>query len=304
MNVISKLILLNRYNTFLVLILLSSSIQSAPITFNTALPVAEAEYIFREQLVISQSGNDPSGVNRNRTEVTAITAMGYGINHRWTLFGVLPYRNIELDLDSNDQRINRSNYGFGDISLFTRYSAYQKNKLGQTFRIAPFIGFKAPYGKSNVADNRGTLPASVQLSSGSWDYFGGVVLTWQTLKYQIDTQLSYRVNNEYKGFEAGNTSRLDASFQYRIWRSSVTGTLPDYFYGVVEANWINQDRNRTNGVSDDNSNGTRLFLSPGVQYVTKRWIAETALQIPISQNLNGTALENKYIARAGMRFNF
>ena len=38
----------------------------APITFNTALPVAEDEFIFRQQFVFDQSGDDPSGADRDR----------------------------------------------------------------------------------------------------------------------------------------------------------------------------------------------------------------------------------------------
>ncbi len=34
---------------------------SAPETFNTALPVAEGEFVFREQGVLDQSVDDPSG---------------------------------------------------------------------------------------------------------------------------------------------------------------------------------------------------------------------------------------------------
>ena len=277
---------------------------AAPITFNTALPVAKGEFVFREQLIISQSGDDPSGANRDRTETAAVTALGYGINRQWAVFGILPYRSISLDRDAAGQRINRNNRGFGDLTLFTRYTAYQNDRPGRTFRVAPFVGFKAPTGADNASDSHGTLPPPVQVASGSWDYFGGVVLTWQTLRYQIDTQMSYRVNNEANGFQAGNVARLDGSLQYRLWRTPARGGVPDYLYGVLEANLIRQDQNRISGVEDPNSNGTRLFLSPGIQYVTKRWIAEAALQIPVSQNLNGTALENDYIARAGIRFNF
>jgi len=282
----------------------ASTLNAAPITFNTALPVAKGEYLIREQLIVNQSGDDPSGAKRNRTETAAVTAMGYGINRKWTVFGILPYRNIELDLNSGGQNLNRSHAGFGDLTVFTRYNIYQENQLGRTFRVAPFVGLKAPTGKDNASDNLGTVPPPVQVATGSWDYFGGVVLTWQTLKYQADAQLSYRVNNEANGFEAGNIMRLEGSFQYRLWRSNTVGSVPDYFYGVLEANLINQDKNRINGIEDNNSNGTRLFLSPGIQYVTKRWIVEAAVQIPVSQNLNGVALENDYIARAGVRFNF
>ncbi|HED15372.1 MAG TPA: transporter, partial [Gammaproteobacteria bacterium] len=179
------------------------SVNAAPITFNTALPVAKGEYLVREQVVVNQSGDDPGGANRDRSETAAVTALGYGINRQWAVFGILPYRDIDLDIDSGGQRINRSNSGFGDLSVFARYTAYQKDQPGQTFRVAPFFGVKAPTGDDNARDSRGTLPPPVQIATGSWDYFGGVVLTWQTLKYQADAQFSYRVNNKANGFEAG-----------------------------------------------------------------------------------------------------
>ncbi len=40
---------------------------AAPLTFNTALPVAEDEFVFRGQVVLEQSGDDPSGADRDRT---------------------------------------------------------------------------------------------------------------------------------------------------------------------------------------------------------------------------------------------
>ncbi len=279
-------------------------LSAAPITFNTALPVAKGEFLFREQLIVNQSGADPSAANRDRTETATVTALGYGINRRWTVFAILPYRDIDLNLESGGLRVNRNNNGLGDLSMFTRYTAYQKDQLGQTFRIAPFAGFKSPTGQDNARDNLGTLPPPVQVATGSWDVFGGVVLTWQTLQYQTDVQISYRINNAANGFQSGNIARLDGSYQYRLWRSKASGGLPDYLYAVMEVNLINQARNRINGNDDPNSNGTRLFLSPGIQYVTKRWMAETAIQIPVKQNLNGTALENDYILRASIRFNF
>jgi len=295
-------------NTRLVLclygIMMASVIQAAPITFNTALPVSKGEYLVREQLILNQSGNDPSTTNRKRTETVAATAVGYGVNHKWTIFGVLPYHDIELNLDSGGQRVNRSNSGTGDLILFTRYNAYQENQRGKTFRVAPFLGLKAPTGSDNKSDAKGILPVSVQVASGSWDYFGGVVLTWQTLKYQVDMQASYRVNNEANGFRVGNVTRLDGSLQYRLWRSNEKDVIPDYLYGVIETNFISQGKNQINGADDQNSNGTRLFISPGIQYVTKRWIAEVAVQLPISQNLNGIALQNNYIMRTSFRFNF
>ena len=44
----------------------AGTVWSAPITFNTALPVAEGEFVVREQFVLEQSDDDPSSADPGR----------------------------------------------------------------------------------------------------------------------------------------------------------------------------------------------------------------------------------------------
>ncbi len=277
---------------------------SAPITFNTALPVAKGEFVAREQWIINESGDDPSGADRDRTSRAVLSVLGYGVNSKLAVFGVLPYLNNELKVRTGGQRVTRRATGFGDLTVFGRYTVHQKDQPGRTFRVAPFFGVKAPSGEDDETDALGRLPSSIQVGSGSWDPFVGVVATHQTLRYQVDSQFSYRANNKANNLDAGDVMRLDGSLQYRLRPRELTGGVPGFLYGVIEANLIHRDKNRVGGSTDPNSGGTTLFLTPGVQYITKRWIVEGAVQIPVSQDLNGTALENDFIARASVRFNF
>jgi len=277
---------------------------AAPITFNTALPVAKEEYLVRQQFIVMQSGDDPGMSNRDRHEMASITALAYGINNRLAVFGIIPYRDIELDLDMGATHVQRSNSGLGDVSLFGRYIFHQNNQSGRTLRLAAFAGIKAPTGEDNATDSLGTLPPTLQTGSGSWDGFGGLVVTHQTLEYQFDSQLSYRVNTEANNFEAGDILRIDASFQKRFWPRNLGSGVPGFLYGVLEVNLINQAKNTVNNANDVNSGGTRILVAPGIQYVTRRWIVEGAVQLPVAQNLNGSALEIDTIVRAGVRFNF
>ena len=73
---------------------------------------------------------------------------------------------------------------------------------------------------------------------------------------------------------------------------------------MLEANLVSAAKNRMSGNSDPNSGGTTLFISPGLQYVTRQWIVEAGVQIPVRQRLNGTALKNDYAFTAGFRVNF
>jgi len=286
------------------MLLAAANAWSAPITFNTALPVAKNELLVREQFIVNRSSDDPASLNRNRTAKAAASVLGYGVNGKLALFGVLPYRDNELKLRAAGRRVSRSASGFGDLTVFGRYTVVQRDQPGRNFRIAPFAGVKAPTGDDDKRDAMGVLPPGVQVGSGSWDPLIGVVSTYQTLDYQFDGQVSYQVNNEANDFEAGDVVRLDGSLQYRVWPEALGGGVPAFVYGVIEASLIRQQKNRVNGRSDDDSGGNRLFLTPGIQYVSRRWIGEAAIQVPVVQDLNGDALGNDYIARVSARFNF
>ncbi len=273
-------------------------------TFNTALPVAEGDFVYRQQFLFFKSSDDPTPANRNAQAVGGVSVLGYGVTPDLTLFAILPYLDKRIDLTSGGGRIGRSTRGIGDFSLIARYTAYQDNFPGGNFRIAPFVGLQMPTGESTASDRFGRIPPPIQLGTGSWDPSAGVVATYQTLDYEVDGQASYQANTTANGFSAGNVARLDGSFQYRLWPRELKGGVPGFIYGVLEANLIHQDKDRISGATDPNSGGTSLFIDPGVQYVTKNWVLEAIVQLPITQNLNGTALRNDYTVLTGFRLNF
>ena len=285
-------------------ILAAGSAWGAPVTINTALPVGGGEFVARGMVVVSQSGEDPGATDREHSATSLVTVLGYGVTHKLALFGVLPYVDKKLDFTEAGGRISRSASGLGDVSVFARYTLVQHDQPGRTFRIAPFAGVKAPTGDDDIRDIFGRLPPSVQPGSGAWDVFGGIVATYQTLALQTDGQVSYRVNNKANGFDPGDELRLDGSLQYRLWPRQLGGGVPSFLYGVLETNLVHRGRNEVNGDDDANSGGTTVFLSPGLQYVSKRWIVEGVVQFPVVQNLHGSALENDYVLRAGVRINF
>lgn len=278
---------------------------AAPQTFNTALPVAEGNFVFRTQLLRREASDDPSPAGRDLSVTGAVSVLGYGVTGDLTLFGAVPYLDKELELDRpGGQRIERGSEGVGDARVLARYTVVRDDAPGRTFRIAPFLGVEAPTGDDDERDRFGRLPQPLQPGSGSWDPFAGLVLTYQTVDYQLDAQIAYQANTAANGFELGDVARLDGSFQYRLWPQELGAGVPGFLYGVLEANLIHRDRNESDGEEDADSGGTQLFLSPGLQYVTRRWVVEGIVQVPVAQDLNGSALEDDFIARAGFRINF
>ncbi len=283
----------------------NTDVYAAPQTFNTALPVAKGEFIFREQLFYRNAGKDEGPDDRDLQVFGAVSVLGYGANSDLAVFGVLPYLDKRLRLDRGPgQRVARHTRGIGDARLFGRYTVFRRDRRGSNFRVAPFVGIEAPTGDNNDRDRLGRLPAPLQLGSGSWDPFGGLIATYQSLEFQIDAQVSYKVNTGADGFRFGNEFRFDASLQYRLWPPDLGTGVPGFLYGVVETNVRHRARNRIDGVADVNSGGTSVFISPGLQYVTKRWILEFIAQLPAIQHSNGTAIEDDFTLRAGFRVNF
>lgn len=278
---------------------------AAPETFNTALPVGTGDFVFRGQIFAIEASGEPVSEDRDLDVRGGVSVLGYGVTSDVAVFAMLPYLDKELGLTLPDgQRVKRHSSGLGDAQLFLRYTALRRDRQGANFRIAPFAGIKLPTGEDDDADRLGRVPQPLQPGSGSWDVFGGVVATYQTLDYQIDAQLAHTANTKANGFKFGDTTALDASLQYRLLPRELGAGVPGFLYGVIEANLVHQAKNEIDGTDDPDSGGTKLFLSPGLQYVTKRWIIEAIVQIPVVQDLGGPALKDDYTVRAGFRVNF
>ena len=282
---------------------IANPVIAAPITFNTALPVAKDGFIVREQLLRRSFEGDSGPANRDLEVNGLVSVLGYGVTPKLAVFAALPYLDKTLKVTDNGERIERSSEGIGDLKLFGRYTLHQRDARSQTFRLGAFGGVKAPTGDDDKTDRLGRLPIPLQSGTGAWDAFGGIVATYQKLDFQIDAQLSATLNGEANDFEAGDEIRADVSFQYRLLPKVLSADTQSFLYGVLEITALNQNKNRVAGMSDPNSGGTTVYLTPGIQYVTRKYILETALQVPIHQNLNGTTLETDYVFTAGFRIN-
>lgn len=277
---------------------------AAPITFNTALPVAQGEGILRLQAKRFAFAGDPTALSRD-LEVDALPVVGaWGVTPKLTLFAIVPLLDKELALTTPAGRVTRGDSGLGDITLLARYTAHQRDAPGSTLRVAPFLGVETPTGKDDEEDSLGRLPRPLQLGSGSWDPLAGLVVTRQTLAWQVDVAVSYQANTGSEGFEFGDEARLDASYQRRVWPRELGGGVPGFLYAVLEGNLVWQDRHEADGARDPDSGGTTWFLAPGLQYVRKRFVLEATVQLPVAQDLNGAALEREWIGTLSARMKF
>ena len=94
----------------------------------------------------------------------------------------------------------------------------------------------------------------------------------------------------YAGGEAGHDLlRYDVAYTYR---------LAPVRYEPGNAWELNAIAEMNGRYVTDGSN--EVFLSPGIQFVTTRWSIETAIQIPVVQDLAGPETDYKFVV--GFRY--
>lgn len=295
---------MHRHTLLALALAASGAVAAAPISFNSALPVSSGEFVWRQQLRWLHADRDDPGSARSMRARAAISVLGYGVNHKLALFAVLPYTDKSLTMTTPLGRIRRDSSGVGDTTVFARYTLWQRDAPARTLRLAGFGGVTAPTGADAAHDRFGRLPQRLQDGTGAWNRFGGLVASYQTLAFEIDAQVSHRDNREANAFEAGDETRLDLSSQLRLWPRQLAGGVPGLLYGVLELNVLHQGRDRFAGQRDRDSGGDSVALSPGLQYITRRWVLEALVQIPVSQRLHGAALRSDPTVTAGVRFVF
>ncbi|MBI2928688.1 MAG: transporter [Verrucomicrobia bacterium] len=280
-----------------ILMLACASVAAAPINTDTALPVHKGEFLWREQVRFLKAEDSTGDL-----EVIAVpSVLVYGFTEKFALIGIAPY----LDKSFKAGGGERGDHGLGDVTLLGRHQIFQLDRPGETFRAQLLGGLKLPTGEDDERDALGRLPQPLQLGSGSYDPIVAGVFTWQRLRWQADFDVVYKINTEANDFRFGNTLAHDAAFQYRLWPWQLPERgVPHFVYGVLELNGVWAERSELSGGNIGASGGYTLFLSPGLQYVAKRWVAEVSVQLPVVQELNGGQLKTDFILAGGFRIQF
>ncbi len=154
-------------------ILVSGASLAAPIASNTALPLSAGEIIVREQFVMIRSSDHISGTQRKVDRFESRTVLGYGATSKLAFFGVLPLIDISREIGN----VKASKFGLGDAVLFARYELFRSDQPGRTLRVAPYAGIRLPTGRDG------------KTGDGSIDVFGGIVATFASTQWVLDTQV-------------------------------------------------------------------------------------------------------------------
>lgn len=268
-----KSIIVN-YGLGLLLLLVAVRTYAVPINSNSAFNPYAGGLVVRTQVIHNRARKDNVVVTRE----TVPTLFAYGVSSRFSLIGMAPYiftrKTTTPNIGETDLFKSKNKQGFGDGLFLMKYIYFKKDFSGSTLRVAVPAGIVIPSHEPGLGK----------------DSLGGIlgqVLSWQTLDFELDLDISFRSFDTHKSVKPGNIFQYNAAFGYRLlpWELPDEGT-PTYLNLVLELNGetIDQTRIDSKGVAD--TGGNILFFASGLQIAGKDFVVEMSWQKPIYQHWN------------------
>lgn len=191
--------------------------------------------------------------------------------------------------------------GFGDTLIEGRYTVFQRDGIGSTFRIAPYLGVNIPTGMDSANT---LLPRSLQPGTGAWASRDALTMSYQTLYWNGGAEAGYQANDVADGYHFGNTFFADAGFHYLLWPHNLEGVVPAELYASLEANYTSTTANRMSGVKVNGTGGHMLLLDPGLIYTTPGYSLSFTGFLPAYQQVRDNGARLLFGAAMFLRLSF
>ncbi len=189
--------------------------------------------------------------------------------------------------------------GFGDTVLESRYTIFQQDGPGSTFRIAPYAGVVMPTGMDNT---NSAMPRGGQPGTGAWATRDAITMSYQTLDWAAAAEAGYQANTTAAGYQFGNTVFADAAVRYRLWPLNLGSEVPAEVYGLLESNFTSAAANRNAGQINRNTGGQLLLVDPGFIYTTRTYSVTLMAFLPAFEQVHGNGSAYNYGFLAAFRY--
>ena len=241
-------------------------------------------------------------------------SVGYAFSDRFFagIMGMYVNKDMEM-INRSGSRSSMYSQGAGDTMLMTKSLLYADDFLIPKSQISLLLGVSIPTGSIDQDERGQLLPYSMQLGSGTFDPFIGILYEGSSSPLWWGANASYkaRAYENYKSYNLGDEYRLDFYSMYQP-RYNLVGELQikSKYVGHLEgqAQEIEQDGDgHMNGMTNmafmsnlydpDNYGGSTVDLSAGVQWQPfHNHILNAQFSFPLYQNLHGTQLEKDFTA--------
>ena len=228
----------------------------------------------------------------------------YGVTDDLTLGLKIPYvilNNIREAHHDEPEEIHQHGdvKGIGDMTVLGHYRFVKLKE--DKFETSALLGIKVPTGTTNRKDINGErFETEHQPGSGSWDPMIGMAVTKRFDSLSLDANVLYAFSTEgAQDTDLGDTFHYNGALAYRAVKGRPSFDL------VLEANGEWKAEQKIRGVTDENSGGHTLFLSPGVRLsFDSAWSVYLAAGVPVIQELNGVQTDTRLRTSLGVSISF
>ncbi len=257
-----------------------SASAQAPINANVALQPRQGGLIWRQQIRLTRASTQSPMGQVDIEQVHTQSTLAYGLSASWTLIFDMPVVLSKVK-DIDQAGIHDSDSGLADMRIMNKIRLYRNDfGINDTARFDLIVGAELPTG-------------SDALSSDSFDPIIGGVYSIMAGRHAFDFDGLWKFNTAGTSHGGGaDLLKYDLAYLYRLSPETYASVDPTAWFAGIELN----------GLYETN-NDHELFIAPGLQYVTTRWIIEATVQLPLYQTLDHRP-ERDFIAGLGFRVQF
>ena len=256
---------------------------------------------FSNEQLENFAANGLEGVHSMDRIMSTSFSLSYGATENFSINARLPYirreniREGEIEDGLAEAHSHGDSSGVGDLLLLAQYRVMNRS----SYDVSILFGIKTPTGETDVSDDEGIrFETEFQPGSGSWDCLLGVSLSQRGEKFGYHANILYNKTTEgSQSTEIGDALSYNAALTYRLndkhdthdhkhSETSKTKVLKWDF--SVEINGETRRKNRVSSVSEDNSGGTTVYITPGFRVTSKNLSGFISYGIPIEEDQNGT----------------
>lgn len=269
----------------LLLLALAAGPARAQLTFPGASPISSGNVIIRTQPEVTTGSQGVLGFEDKNVIIYGASPTLAMILQSNTLVG----NSVPVTINGNRQRV--AAVGLGDTLLEARYTVYQQDGVGSTFRIAPYIGVSIPTGMDAANTD---LSRAAQPGTGAWASRDALTASWQTLFWNGGAEVGYQANTAAAGYRFGNIFYADVGFHYLLWPRNLEGNVPAELYASLESNFSSIGANRTGGTAISGTASDLLLVDPGLIYTTPRYSVSITGLLPAYEHISTAASRYQY----------
>ena len=234
--------------------------------------------------------------------LTPSLGLAYGLSDDLTLGLRLPfvYRQGIREVHHEETETLGDPNGLGDLTAFGQYRFLHRPE--RALQAALLFGLQMPTGVDDRQTGEGEpFETAHQPGSGSWDPLFGLALTRQRQPVSCDVNVLYHLATEgSRKTDLGDSLLYNAALSWRLPETGHSHRGEDHHSHlawdlILEANGEYRRKEEVAGVSNPESGGNLLYLSPGARLTAEGGLtASLSVGIPVWEDLNGKQSEPEY----------